>query len=299
MPTPLLTIGIPCRNGEKTLPLTLQSIFAQTFQDWELIIVNDGSTDGTAAILDSLDDPRVRVVHHVASEGMARSLNEITAIARGTYIARMDADDIMFPDRLERQLAMIKSTPEFDLVGGATVIIDEGEEIRGLRIPPHETKDPERIFRGGVLYHPTALGRTEWFTQNPYDPTFGMSADYALWVRSCPNLKVVNLQDPVLFYRETTDVLTNKYWTYTRLNRKAVRSFGPSRIGHLQTQLLVMRRFAKDMVYWVLTKLNLRQTALGLRNKKLSDEETARYADILDQIRAVKLPVKSGHVADL
>jgi glycosyltransferase involved in cell wall biosynthesis len=292
MSSPTITIGIPCRNGEQTLPLTLKSIYAQTFQDWELIIVNDGSTDGTAAILNALDDPRVRVVHHADSARQGVRFNEIIDLARGVFIARMDADDVMFPDRLDRQIDVLMSNPDADLLGGGVVMIDKNEVFHGIRVPPEQVTSPWQIFRGEVIYQPTIVARTKWFRNNRYDAQFGLSEDYELWVRATPHLTIMNLQEPVLFYRETSDVLTTKYWVYSKQSRRAMRMHGPSRIGTIPTQWLILRRLAKDMVYRMFVALGLQTAALQLRNTTLPEADKTKYAAILDQIRAVQLPLK-------
>src|SRR5438874_1140893 len=117
MTTPRLTIGLPVYNARLFLEDTLRSIFAQTFTDWELIAVDDGSTDGSGALLERLRDHRVRVFIEKGNRGLAARLNFIHENARGTYIARMDADDMMHPERMARQLAFLDQHPEVDVVG--------------------------------------------------------------------------------------------------------------------------------------------------------------------------------------
>ena len=116
MTSPLVSVVLPVRNGAADLPKAIDTILAQTFTDFELIVVNDGSTDGTAAVLDAIRDPRVRVVHQ-ENMGLAAALNRGISLARGRYIARQDHDDWAKPTRLEKQVAFMEANPDCALVG--------------------------------------------------------------------------------------------------------------------------------------------------------------------------------------
>src|SRR3954454_21211634 len=105
---PELTIGIAFRNPGQDFAIALQSVFAQSFADWELMLCDDGSTDGALEFARSLDDPRIRVINDGRSRGLAPRLNQMVLLARSNYFFRMDADDIMHPDRLLRQLAVLQ-----------------------------------------------------------------------------------------------------------------------------------------------------------------------------------------------
>src|SRR5271157_3722803 len=112
-----VTIGLPAFNARPYLELALRSIFAQTFRDWELIIIDDGSSDGSPELLHCLDDERVRVIADGQHLGLGARLNQIVGMARGRYIARMDADDLMHPERLQTQLDYLLQHPRVDVVG--------------------------------------------------------------------------------------------------------------------------------------------------------------------------------------
>src|SRR5262249_61801204 len=115
MTSPLVSVVLPVRNGAADLPKAMDTILAQTFTDFELIVVNDGSTDGTAAGLDAIRDPRVRLVHQ-ESTGLARALNRGISLARGRYIARQDHDDWAKPTRLEKTEAIMGANPDWTLL---------------------------------------------------------------------------------------------------------------------------------------------------------------------------------------
>src|SRR5579872_3545287 len=120
-----VTIGIPFYNAEQTFADAIRSIFTQTFRDWELLLVDDGSTDGSLAIAQAVQDTRVHVYYDGHRRGLASRLNQIAELARGEYLARMDADDLMHPERLARQIeALLKHAPA-DLVASAIYELDD------------------------------------------------------------------------------------------------------------------------------------------------------------------------------
>ena len=115
-----VTIGIPFLNARRYLEDAVRSVFAQTHGDWELLLIDDGSTDGSIAVVRHLDDPRVRVLGDGSNRGLCARLNQIASLAQGTYLARMDADDLMHPERIERQLKFLRANPNVDLIDTAT-----------------------------------------------------------------------------------------------------------------------------------------------------------------------------------
>ena len=120
---PLVTIGLPCYNVEVTVLDTVRSVLAQTLNDWELVIVDDGSTDATLELVERIEDPRVRVLSDGVNKGRSVRLNDLHREARGKYVARMDADDLMFPQRLEKQVEFLEANPDIDLVGSGLVSV--------------------------------------------------------------------------------------------------------------------------------------------------------------------------------
>jgi glycosyltransferase involved in cell wall biosynthesis len=200
---PRFSIGIAFFNPGAHFREALASVFAQTRSDWELILVDDGSTDGSLEIAQSLSDPRVRVVHDGLRRGFNIRLNQISSLATGDFVVRMDADDIMFRARLETLDVALRAAGENTVVGSAAISIDEHSRIVGLR------RVPERVrgyTREAPVIHPTVAVRRDWFLRNPYseDPVFHRAQDTELWMRVAHRTTFVNVQQPLLFYRESS-----------------------------------------------------------------------------------------------
>jgi glycosyltransferase involved in cell wall biosynthesis len=203
-----ISIGIPFYNCERFLPDAIRSVFAQTYQDWELILVDDGSTDRSLEIAKSVDDPRVRVISDGENRHLSARLNQIASEAKYDLIARMDADDIMFPKRLETQLNYFVDQ-EIQMVSSGICTITDNNQIKSLR----NCKGKYDITPKGFLQyrhrlmHPVIMARKQWFIEHPYDEQKPRCDDFELFLRctidkSLTNSVVRIVDEPLLFYRE-------------------------------------------------------------------------------------------------
>jgi glycosyltransferase involved in cell wall biosynthesis len=208
-----VSVVMPVRNGERFLREALDSTLAQTLSDVELIVVDDGSTDGTPDILAEAArrDPRVRVQSQMAA-GLTAAINAGCALANAPLIARMDADDVMVPDRLERQVAYLDAHPEAALLGGGIVLIDEtGREI------DREPGRPQLDFLvRNELTHATVMFRADAF-EALRGYRLDQSEDYDLWLRFDESYGVAALAEPVIHYR-----LHPGQFSVTALERQAL-----------------------------------------------------------------------------
>ncbi len=199
----LVSIGMAVHNGAATLPLALRSLLAQSHADWELLLLDDGSDDDTAERVADFADPRIRFVRDGQRRGLAARMNQAVAMAGGRYFARMDGDDIAYPERLERQIAHLNEHPEMDLVGSAMLVFGAGGEPLGGRFfPTGHTEICARPFEGFPLAHPTWLGKIEWFRAHRYDERLAKAQDYELLLRSYRDSRFANLPEILLGYRE-------------------------------------------------------------------------------------------------
>jgi len=199
---PIATIGISFRNPGKYFELAVKSVFAQSFPDWELILVDDGSTDGSVEFARSLDDERVRVLVDGRELNLNVRLNQMIDLARAPYFFRMDADDIMHPDRLLKQLALLESSDEKTVTGSAYYAIDQNSRVVNLR------GVCRRQYYGFAarhsFAHPSVAASTAWFRKHRYSESFlfHRSQDAELWCRTSASSRFVWLSEPLLFYRQ-------------------------------------------------------------------------------------------------
>lgn len=200
---PLVTIGLPAHNAALYLPLALGSILAQTLHDWELIAVDDGSTDETLSILRAVSDPRIRVIAGEKRLGLSARLNQIAREARGEFLARMDADDLMHPSRLEKQLAALNEQPQLDGIGCGLVVLDRHLRPVGVRqMPEMHEQICAQPLRGIKLVHATFVARTQWFRSHPYNEANFSCEDWELWLHTYGSSRFGNLALPLYYYRE-------------------------------------------------------------------------------------------------
>jgi len=297
-----VTIGIPFLNARRCLADAVRSVFAQTHDDWELLLIDDGSADGSIDVVRHLNDPRVRVLSDGSNRGLCVRLNQIASLAQGAYLARMDADDLMHPERIERQIRFLSANPDIDLVDTATFTVDDDLTPLGIRGDRPLDSRPEAVLRNGLLIHPTVMGRAEWFRGNPYDPVYVRAEDRELWSRTCGTTKFARLGEPMFFYREGLAGNLRNYLRTERTVRDILHRYGPPLVGARRTRLLVMRSRLKSMAYRIGTKLGLQGRLIKKRNRPLSAAEIQEGRRILSVIQSTAVsgldddvPAPSAH----
>lgn len=206
MHEPLVSVVMPVYNAGIFLSVALTSIIEQTFCGWEMICVNDGSTDGSGKLLDQFarQDARIRVVHQ-ANTGIVGALNHGCELAQGPLICRMDSDDIAIPHRMERQLAFLRNAPTCVAVGGSILEIDtDGDPLCCSRLPnSHAEIESNLLHRRTGLYHPTAMLRTEALRAvGGYRKEYQWVEDHDLWLRLAQRGQLANLDEVILCYRQ-------------------------------------------------------------------------------------------------
>ena len=203
MRKPLVSIALPVFNAASLLELSVRSLLNQTWQNWELFILDDGSTDGAVGRLSCLDDPRIIVFQDGVNKGLSARLNQAVLLARGNYFARMDHDDICHPMRLERQVNFLEFHPEVDLLATQCVTIDDHDRLLGgLPLVVKHSEICARPWQGFFMPHPTWLGRIEWFRLNPYlEPAPYCCEDQELLLRTYKTSCFSVLPESLLAYR--------------------------------------------------------------------------------------------------
>ena len=295
---PAVSVGLPFYNAEDYLLDAIRSVFAQTHQDWELILLDDGSTDRSLEIARSIDDPRIRVYADGQNKRLAARLNELARLARYEYVARMDADDMMSRERLERQLRVLVADPQVDLVStGLCSLRDDGEPA-GLRYVPgdHEITPYELLSGRSGIVHASLLGRRQWFRRNPYDERLPKAQDTNLWVRafSRQDLSVRFIPDPLYFYREDGNVTVEKLLLSYRIGRRTILHDATAEYGLRDRVRAFAKNCAKSMGVRTLGAAGRLDAVRARRNAVgISGEEKERVMGEIVAIRAQPLPLRT------
>jgi glycosyltransferase involved in cell wall biosynthesis len=200
----LVSVLLAAHDAERFLTAAVASVLRQTVRDLELVVVDDGSSDRTAELLEEITDPRVVVVRNDERAGLAASLNRALDLASGRYVARLDADDVALPRRLERQLAVLRGHPRLAVAGSAVLELDEhGRLGRLLEMPSGSVAVRWHAHFGAPFLHPTVIVDREVLERDRlrYETRFAESEDFDLWSRLLEVADGDNLADPLILYR--------------------------------------------------------------------------------------------------
>ncbi|GAB4365082.1 MAG: hypothetical protein Kow00121_01340 [Elainellaceae cyanobacterium] len=224
---PLVSIGMAVWNCEKTIKPALQSIVNQTYQNWELLLIDDGSSDRTLAIARSFQDPRIQIIVDGLHQNLPTRLNQAVALGRGKYFARMDGDDIAYPTRLETQVNYLEKYPDVDLVGSGIIVFGKAGEALGIKCSIRSHAEICRCPRSGFcLAHPTWMGQMEWFRQHPYHINAIRMEDQDLLLHTYQTSHFASIPTVLLGYRNETlslkKMLSGRYHFAMSLIKKAM-----------------------------------------------------------------------------
>jgi hypothetical protein len=204
-PLPAVSVLMPVRNGERFLAEAVESVLSQTFGDLELLVIDDGSTDSTPQILERLGIEDQRLVIHRREPGpsLPEVLNIVAGFARAPLLARLDADDVALPDRLQLQVAFLAAHPEVALLGGQVPLIDEsGREVGRAEYPLADEELQEALRHRNPFVHSAMVMRREAFEEvGGYRPNFVHAEDLDLWLRIADGHRIANLSADVVQYR--------------------------------------------------------------------------------------------------
>ena len=207
-----ISVVMAVYNGENYLRTAIDSILRQTESDFEFIIIDDASTDSTPSILDSYADDRLRVIRNEQNLKLPASLNKGLKMARGKYIARMDADDIAMPDRFEKQVKYLETHQDVAVIGGSFQVFNEfGEDVYVHKAYCDEMLDKYYLIPSPIG-HPTAMLRKSMTVDEGflYDEQYTSAQDYDLWLRIAQKHKINNIPDVVLKYRVHANSISKK-----------------------------------------------------------------------------------------
>lgn len=209
---PAISVLMPIYNGEKFLQETLDSLWNQTFTDFELIIVDDGSTDHTADIIHAQQDKRIRYYKNEHNLKIVATLNRGLQLCTGKYIARMDADDICMPNRLQKQWEYMESNPETVLCGSSLIKFSETYAFEDRRGGNNELTRAKLVF-DTAINHPSAMFRNDTIKKNQlsYPVAYPHAEDYGFWHELAKYGKIANLNEILIKYRMHGDNISMKF----------------------------------------------------------------------------------------
>lgn len=288
MADPQLTVLLPVYNAGGYLRRAVLSILKQTFIDWELLVIDDASTDGAVEGIADIADPRILIIRNSRNLGLAATLNVGIDLARGRYLARMDQDDIAYPERFAHQFEMLDRNPETDLVGVRCLAIDENDKPVGVL--PFALTHRELCanpWRGFYLPHPTWLGRTEWFRRHRYaSPAPYLCEDQELLLRTYTESCFAMHPEVLFAYRiRSSPTWRKSYKTRTSVLKMQLEHFsgkGQWRYCALST-FIFLARVATDGINSLLQTMHWK----GLRRytSPIAVAEQARWQHVMASLR--------------
>ncbi len=228
---PKVTVLLPIYNGEKYLKEAIESVLGQTFKDFEFLIINDGSTDNSVKIINSYQDPRIKLIYNEKNLGLIASLNKGFELIQTEYIARMDCDDISSPDRLLKQINYLDQHPKIGVLGSWVKIIGDYDFV-GKYYIQHEEIKASLLFNSS-LAHPSVVIRKKILDRCNfrYNEKFKHAEDYEMWTRMIEITNFANLPEPLLFYRKHSESISKTQNEAQKINSQEIRLGQLKKIG--------------------------------------------------------------------
>jgi glycosyltransferase involved in cell wall biosynthesis len=283
----MLTIGLPFYNNEKTLANAIKSVLTQSYINWELILIDDGSTDRSYSIANefAMLDNRIKLISDGENKGLIYRLNQIIDLANGEYIARMDSDDMMMPNKLQKQMDVLLNDKKIDVLDTAAYTIDENDKPIGMRgMADLSTWNRKRTFKNVLLFHPTVMAKTSWCKKNKYDHKFVRSEDFELWCRTFNYTVFSRVYEPLFLYREGKVNIRN--YTYSnRTHRKMLRLNYDGVLSKKELMYEILRSHLKSTLYRIFAIFNLQQALSSKRNIKLTASQITEVHTAINRIK--------------
>ncbi|MBL0356222.1 MAG: glycosyltransferase family 2 protein [Chitinophagaceae bacterium] len=287
----MLTIGLPFYNNQKTLANAIRSVLVQSYKNWELILIDDGSTDRSFDIANEFakTDHRIKLISDGVNRGLVYRLNQIIDLAIGEYIARMDSDDMMMPNKLEKQMEALEKNNSIDVIDTAVYTIDENDEPTGMRgIDDLSTWDKRKAFKNVLLFHPTVVAKTALYKKNKYDKDFIRSEDFELWCRTFDNTVFARVYEPLFLYREGK-VNIKAYTTSNRSHRMLLRKHGSAVLSKTELVSELVKSHLKSSLYRIFAVFNMQHKLSSKRNIKLSISQVNTVKIIIEEIKNMEI----------
>ena len=274
IPAPRVSVVMPVYNCALFLSAALDSILKQSFQDFECIVIDDGSTDGSELILSDYakKSPRITVLRNSVNMGIVHALNRGLKECRGEFIASMDADDIALPDRLEKQVRVMEAQPDIAVLGSAVRYIDAAGADLGIVRQGAAGRSP--LFQNPLL-HPTAIMRRDILLQHAivYEEPYRYAEDYFLWLRMSRYGRLASLDEVLLLYRIYFEASRFRHTRVMLARTLRAKCAGVFKLG-IRPQIADILRFAAEcllllMPAGIIRRLYLKHTFGNMAKPKL------------------------------
>ena len=224
--TPLISVILPTYNRAKYLARSIESVLSQSYKNFELVIIDDGSRDNTPSLISKYQDPRIKIIKNETNVGFVRSLNKGINYAKGKYISRIDDDDLWpDPSKLRKQVEFLEDNPEYVLVGCGIIRIDsEGKEIKRYLLPEKDKDIKEIMLIVSPFAHIGTIFRKQaWESVGGYDEKLHFSQDSDLWARLGKKGKLYNIPEYLTCASDGKENRTNKRVHYHLLLKQRIR----------------------------------------------------------------------------
>jgi len=295
MSIPRVSVLMSVYNGARYLAEAIDSILGQTFADFEFIIIDDGSTDATNDILRTYSDARICVLHNPKNLGLTRSLNHGLSVAQGEYVARMDADDISLPERLQKQVSFLDAHPMTAMVGSAYYQIDANGSLIGTATLPCDYQDikEQLLYRCCFCHGATMFRRNAVRQVGNYREEFYAAQDWDLWVRLNEDYQLANLPDILYKLRIGTHSISVQK---RNIQRRAAQSISESAMKRRMRDNrcdsispLTMGRYHWHQALWALAEGNTARVISELQmawnaNPLLQNDSSYLISQLVDLI---------------
>jgi glycosyltransferase involved in cell wall biosynthesis len=286
-----VTLAIPFYNAEAYLADAIRSVFAQTHANWELLLIDDGSTDNSLAIARAVRDPRVRVISDGRNLKLASRLNQVTELASHDLIARMDADDLMSPERLAVLADILQANPDIDLVSSGLYSVCNDLRLVGKRgADCRDFSFDDLLYKRKPFVHAALMARKSWYRRNAYNPGLPPIEDAELWLRAAKagDFNALSIAQPLYVYREESNIVPSKLLRAYYLERHHLAQLIEKRLTRGRYKL---RSLIKTAVSHVLAATGTLTWLQRLRNSGVpSAADAAVYHSLLARIAGTSVP---------
>jgi glycosyltransferase involved in cell wall biosynthesis len=216
---------MPVFNSEKFVSKAILSILNQSFENWELLIFNDASTDSSLKIINHFHDHRIKIFNFSENHGIIFALNYLISVSNGQFLARMDSDDISMPDRIKIQLNYLMTNPNVSVVGSWTSLIDVNGSDMGVVWHVDKIIGHEKLFFKNNVTHSSVMIRANVLKSNPYDFDYIHAEDFHLWSKLSYFTQIHNIQQILVHYRVHDKNISNRYYLEQKQTVKNVYKF--------------------------------------------------------------------------